>query len=144
MVKKINFDMDGTIADLYGVTNWLEYLQSENAYPYGQAKPLVNLQALARRLNNLKKKGYEVNIVSWLAKNGTSQYNQEVTKTKIKWLRKHLKSVTFDNIYIVPYGTPKHTISEGILFDDEEQNIKAWGKGGYYPEDIFKVLSTLN
>ena len=25
MMKAIYFDMDGTIADLYGVENWLEY-----------------------------------------------------------------------------------------------------------------------
>lgn len=144
MEKIINFDMDGTIADLYGVANWLEYLQNDDAYPYGQARPLINLQALARRLNNLRRKGYKINIITWLAKNSNKEYEEQVTKTKMKWLRKHLKSVQFDNVYILPYGTPKHTISTGILFDDEEKNIKEWGKGGYYPEDIFKVLSTLN
>mgnify|MGYP003560240319 CR=1 FL=1 len=28
-VKMVCFDMDGTIADLYGVDNWLEYLENE-------------------------------------------------------------------------------------------------------------------
>ena len=27
-------DMDGTIANLYGVENWLEYLINEDAFPY--------------------------------------------------------------------------------------------------------------
>lgn len=30
--KTINFDMDGTIADLYGVENWLEYLQAGDSF----------------------------------------------------------------------------------------------------------------
>lgn len=37
---KICFDMDGTIADLYGVENWFEYLTAENVKPYKIAKPL--------------------------------------------------------------------------------------------------------
>ena len=40
----INFDMDGTIADLYGVENWLEYLIAENTFPYANARPLLHLQ----------------------------------------------------------------------------------------------------
>ena len=39
MVKAINFDMDGTLADFYGVDGWLEYLVNKNAYPYATAKP---------------------------------------------------------------------------------------------------------
>ena len=29
----IYFDMDGTIANLYGVESWLDFLQKEDAYP---------------------------------------------------------------------------------------------------------------
>ena len=56
----INFDMDGTIADLYGVENWLDYLIAEDAFPYETAEPLLRLSALARRLNNLQKNGYNL------------------------------------------------------------------------------------
>ena len=54
---KINFDMDGTIADLYGVSNWLEDLLHEDVRPYVEARPLINLQALARVLNRLIRAG---------------------------------------------------------------------------------------
>ena len=40
-MKKIWFDMDGTIADLYGVENWLDYLLNGDAFPYKAAAPLV-------------------------------------------------------------------------------------------------------
>ena len=39
----INFDMDGTIADLYGVENWLDYLIAEDTTPYTEAEPLLRL-----------------------------------------------------------------------------------------------------
>ena len=63
----INFDMDGTIADLYGVDNWLEYLINENPYPYANAEPLLRLSALARKLNALQRNGYDLAIISWLS-----------------------------------------------------------------------------
>ena len=53
--REINFDMDGTIADLYGVEGWLDYLMNKDVTPYANAKALVNLSALARVLNRLQK-----------------------------------------------------------------------------------------
>ena len=138
--KIINFDMDGTIADLYGVDDWLNDLINGDTRPYDIAKPLVNMSALARVLNGLQKKGYIINIISWTSKNGTVEYNERVRVAKLKWLAKHLKSVKFNNVYIVPYGTPKHEISSGILFDDEKPNRDKWGVGAYDVNDILRVL----
>lgn len=143
MEKIINFDLDGTIANLYGVDNWLDYLINSDTYPYAVAKPLVNMNLLARLLNKLSKKGYLINIISWTSKSGTPEYNEAVKQVKIKWLKTHLKSVNFDNIYIVPYGTPKHTISSGILFDDEKQNRDNWGVGAFDESQIFEVLKAI-
>ena len=42
--KEIWLDMDGTIVDLYGVDNWLEYIKAEDEKPYKIAKPLVNME----------------------------------------------------------------------------------------------------
>ena len=63
MNKAIFFDMDGTIADLYGVDGWLADLRAERVRPYAEARPLVNLSRLARRLNRLAAAGYSVNIL---------------------------------------------------------------------------------
>ena len=142
--KKIYFDMDGTIADLYGVEGWLTDLIAENTRPYALAKPMVNMSRLARRLNTLQRAGYEIGIISWLSKNGTDEYNRQVTETKIAWLRAHLASVEFNEIHIVKYGTPKQTLGKGILFDDELPNREKWGEGAYEPKDIFKILGGLN
>jgi hypothetical protein len=139
-MRAINLDMDGTIADLYGVQDWLSYLIAKDTTPYRVAKPLVNLNVLARRLNTLQKKGYEINIISWLSKTSDKEFDVAVTRTKIAWLRKHLPSVKWDNINIVPYGTPKSTCGSDILFDDEENNRKEW-KGKAY--DVNNILDEL-
>ena len=55
---RINFDMDGTIANFYGVENWLDYLKAEDTKPYEIAKPLFNFSAFARLLNKAKRNGY--------------------------------------------------------------------------------------
>ena len=141
MTKAINFDMDGTLCDFYGVENWLEYLVARDATPYAVAKPLLNLSALARRLNRLQREGYEINIISWLAKNSTAEFDAVVTKTKKAWLAKHLPSVHWDNVTIVAYGIDKSTLGNGILFDDEEPNRKMWGKGAYDVDNILGILS---
>ena len=144
MVRESNFDMDGTLCDFYGIENWLQYLIERNPFPYENAKPLVNMSALARRLNSLQRKGYKVNVISWLAKNSTADFDAVVTVAKVKWLRKHLPSVHWDNINIVGYGTPKNTIGCGILFDDEEPNRKMWGEGAYDAHNILGVLKEIS
>ena len=143
MKKEIWFDMDGTIADLYGVEGWLDMLLNENARPYEIAKPLVNMRELAKVLNRLIKKGWEIGVISWLAKNGTNDYNKKVANAKMKWLAKHLKSVKFAKIDIVEYGTPKQINRNGILFDDEKQNRENRLGIAYNVENIIQVLREL-
>lgn len=138
----IYFDMDGTIADFYGVDGWLDYLIAGDATPYRVAKPLINLNSLARILNRLQNEGYKIGIISWLSKNGTPDYNKEVTVTKEKWLKKHLKSVNWDVIHIVEYGTPKYSFAteNDILFDDELKNRQDWIGTAF---DVDRIIETL-
>lgn len=143
MTKAIWFDMDGTIADLYGVEGWLADLIAENTRPYAEAKPLVNMNSLARILNRLAKEGYTINIISWTSKGGTEEYNARVAEVKKAWLKKHLKSVLFDKIDIVPYGTNKSENRNGILFDDEEGNRNAWTETAYNVDNILETLRAI-
>lgn len=122
----INFDMDGTLVDLYGIDNWLDLLTAESTIPYETAKPLLNFSTLARLLNKLISNGVEVNIISWTSRNASEDYKERITLAKENYLKKHLPSVHFTNIYIVDYGSPKENYSKGILFDDEEKNRKNW------------------
>jgi len=146
MKATIFFDMDGTIADLYGVPNWLDYLMSGDAYPYEAARPLVQLNVLARYLNRLQKAGYKIGIISWLAKCDNDDYHVQVTAAKVNWLHKHLPSVHFDEIHIVAYGTAKesfaHTTAD-ILFDDEQPNREHWTGRAFNVDSILETLKTL-
>jgi len=144
--KAIYFDMDGTIADLYGVKGWLDMLRSYDPTPYELAPALLHLSHLARLLNQLQRKGYKLGIVSWLSKGSNIEYDKAVTNAKLKWLNKHLKSVTFDEIHIVSYGTPKSSIvniPQGILFDDEEKNRTEWKGKAYNVNNIIDTLKAI-
>lgn len=146
MEKAIYFDMDGTIANLYGVENWLPKLRAYDASPYMDAVPMVRLSALAKRLNNLQKQGYVVGIVSWLSKDPNPAYGEAVTTAKRAWLAKHLPSVDWDEIHIVPYGTPKASVVDfpmGVLFDDEKPNREAWNGEAFDVDSILEILRTL-
>ena len=126
MLKVINFDMDGTLFDLYGVENWLPKLRAGDASPYRDASPMVNFSELEIVLAKLQARGWKINIVSWLAKGSDSDYDAKVTQAKIDSIRNHFPHFWFNNVHIVPYGTPKYEIEQGVLFDDEIQNRIDW------------------
>lgn len=143
MTKAIYFDMDGTIANLYGVVGWLDCIINEYTKPYREAKALVNMRQLGKELNRLKQNGYTIGIISWLAKGATDEYNKRVTQAKRNWLARHLSAVQFDEVHIVEYGTPKQTLGNGILFDDEEPNRMNWIGKAYDVNDIIETLKAI-
>ena len=142
MTTTIYFDMDGTIADLYSVPNLLPLLRAYDPKPYAEAKPLVNLNSLARILNRLQRQGFRIGIISWLSKTSTPEYDAKVTASKEKWLAKHLSSVDFDEIHIVPHGTPKQNFATAndILFDDEAKNRENWIGKAFDVDSIIEIL----
>ena len=140
------FDMDGTLADLYGIENWLEYIINSDPFPFYQAKPLLSLSLLARKLNQLQKKGNEIGIITWLPKNSTEEYKKEVTKAKLFWLKKYLPSINFNEIIIVDYGTPKKNYcksKEDWLFDDEINNRNNWDGYAFEVNNILTALKAI-
>ena len=147
MEKAIYFDMDGTIADLYGQKDWLKNLRAEKTAPYEKARPMVDMKALKTALNNLREKGYKLGIITWLAKDSTLEYKQATRVAKIDWLDKHFGVGYFDKIHMVQYGTPKHkvaTIKNALLFDDNEEVRQTWNIGTAHNEkNILATLRTL-
>ena len=123
-MRKIYLDMDGTIADLYGVENWLEDLIAGNERPYREAERLVEEEELAELVAD----GYELAIVSWLAKNSNKEYDRKVRNAKREWLKANYPNIKFTEIHIVKYGTPKSRVvnEKGLLVDDEIPNRREW------------------
>ena len=132
MNKALVFDMDGTIANLYGVEGWLEMLRSEDATPYEVAAPIYAPFALNAVLYALKNKGWKIIITTWLAKGSTKEYDNKVRTAKKNWLER--MGFPYDEIHLVKYGTTKAncTRKQGgfqILIDDNEQVRKGWKLG---------------
>lgn len=127
-VRSIYFDMDGTIADLYSVPDWLPKLRAFDPSPYEEASPLVNMDELNDAIKSLQRAGWHVGVVSWLAKNPNDHYSRAVATSKRLWLMRHLP--TIDEINLVSYGVAKQTAvankHNSILVDDEPQNLRAW------------------
>lgn len=132
MTKTLVFDMDGTIADLYGVENWLADLRAENPRPYVEAKPLYNMDILNSLIKLLKAEGWGVVVTTWLAKDSTKEYDRLVREAKLAWLEKY--NFPYDEIHLVKYGTTKAncTRKKGglqILVDDNEKVRAGWNLG---------------
>lgn len=140
------FDMDGTLNRFYDVPDWLPKLRSSDPSPYAEAAVNLNMSLMARYLNKLQKLGYQIGIISWLAMNSTSEYDEAVEAIKREWLENHLHSVSFDFIYITEYGIPKQSFKnsdDDILFDDNETIRNDWGNESYEPSEILSVLKSL-
>lgn len=124
------FDMDGTIANLYGVENWLQLLRAEDPTPYAVAEPLVDMQELGHLLTLLKATGdFRISVVTWGSMNGSNEYTREVKKVKKEWLKKY--DFPFDEIHCIKYGTPKTNFINPnddctILWDDNTSIRKEW------------------
>lgn len=123
MRKRIIFDMDGTIADLYGVEHWLEKLQAQSPFPYLEAKPLCNMKELSSIITKLRNRGHEVIIVSWLSKDSTEYYKTLTRRAKREWLKQY--NFFCDEVHLVQYGTSKAKFRDktcyNILIDDDKK-----------------------
>ena len=132
MKKMIVFDMDGTIADLYGVKGWLDDLQAEKTRPYDEAEPMYNMEELVDLLNRLREIGWMIAVTTWLAKDATKEYNKAVTKKKKAWLARY--NFPYDEIHCVKYGRTKadctrHKADFQILIDDNKKVRDGWTLG---------------
>lgn len=134
MAKMICFDMDGTIADLYGVNGWLEKLRNEDPTPYMNAAPMWDMAKLRDVLLRLSEIGWEIRVISWLSKGASPEYNKEVRQAKREWLRRH--NFPMDKAHFVAYGTTKansvRKAANGeicILVDDNSKVREGWTLG---------------
>lgn len=147
-MKVIVFDMDGTIADLYGYPNWLKALRNEDETPYSGCKPLVDMRELYKVLMALKKVGYRIVVTSWLSKDSSKEYKSKVRKAKKDWLI--TRGFPYDEVHLVQYGTTKADCTRKlggfqILVDDNEKVLKGWHLGATInaKSDIIKALYRL-
>lgn len=149
MIKEIVFDMDGTIADLYGVENWLEMLRASDPTPYEIAEPLTDMEELVNLLAQCRVIGIEISVVTWLSKVSTPDYDKAVREAKREWLNNH--DFPFDHFHGVKYGTPKHQVVKrelpengtALIFDDDARVRNAWTLGEAVDPTKEGIIETL-
>jgi hypothetical protein len=148
MNKTLVFDMDGTIADFYGVDGWLDDLHNEDTRPYEIAKPLYDMVVFNALLNVLREMGWRIAITTWLANGSTKEFEDRTRKAKIEWLKKY--NFEYDEIHLVRYGTTKanctrHLKGYQILIDDNAKIRQGWNLGSTIDanENILKKLADL-
>lgn len=147
--KMICFDMDGTIADLYAVPNWLEKLYNEDPSPYRDAKPMWDMDALRQALLKAIEKGWEVRVITWLAANSSPEYKKAVTAAKKEWLARY--KFPAHKCHCVAYGTTKAKCVRRafyeppfILFDDNAKIRDGWNLGDAIDPREVDIIEYIN
>lgn len=152
MVKMICFDMDGTIADLYGVDNWLAKLRAEDASAYTEAVAMWDMEELNSVLRALQNKGIEIRVITWLSKDSSEEFKIATRKAKREWLEK--VNFPFDKFHGIQYGATKAdsirnslaSNETAILIDDNDKVRNGWSLGKTInptTENIIEVLKKL-
>jgi len=147
-MKVLVFDMDGTIANLYGVDGWLDCLMAEDTRPYTEARPFYDMFAMMEVLNELKNDGWRVVVTTWLAKDATKEYNKAVRKAKLEWLERF--GFPYDELHMVKYGTTKADCTRKlggyqILIDDNAKIRNGWTLGAIFDanKNVYEFLKNL-
>ena len=137
---KVYLDMDGTVADLYQVPEWLPQILAEDTAPYESALPLPLLQ----EIHKIPREA--LGVITWGCKDSSREFLLETEEAKLEWLFRNgiLPSVA----WVVPYGTPKYKFAApgDILVDDEETNRMEWQENigsAYTPEEFTEILRAL-
>jgi hypothetical protein len=131
-MKTIYFDMDGTIANLYGFNDWLPLLRAENTSPYENCEPFPYIQEIIDAVKLAINSGYNVGVITWGSIAASAEYNNLTNTAKRKWLKKIGFPFNKNDYHFLPYGVPKHSIGDDsdILIDDNSEVCKDWHNVG--------------
>ena len=129
MARKILFDLDGTVADLYGTENWLELLLNETKGLFRNLKVMHDKSRLNSIVDQLIENGDTIEVVTWTPKNVSREYINIVEQEKKEWVKEHLPQI--EKIHCLDYGTPKQKanfqkVKKLILVDDNSEVNKMW------------------
>ena len=129
MSKKIYFDCDGTLYDLYSISNWLDKLRNEEEGVFTENLFMGNYTEFLKEISRLFAAGYDFGVITWLPMGASPEYEEICRQEKIKWIKEYLPFV--HDINITSYGIPKQNAikkrsKQMILIDDNLEVCKMW------------------
>lgn len=134
MKKQIVYlDMDGTIANLYGIENWLDGLRQEKNGLFLNCDILVSQEKL---FSIFPQEIFDIRILSMTPKDATKEYCETVKQEKNLWLDKHFPALK-KRIYL-KYGHNKNlkNSKNAILVDDNEMIRNTWNGLALNPKGL--------
>lgn len=134
MKTNVYLDMDGTIADLYSIENWLPRLRNEDSKIFLECKPMITEEKL---FQIFPENEYLIKILTMTPKDCTNEYHENVKEQKAKWLQKYFPKLS-NQIYM-HYGFNKNLKNSAgaILVDDSEPIRKSWKGTALNPAELW-------
>lgn len=126
MNKVVYFDMDGTIADLYGVSNCFKRLDNMDATVYSEAKPIDKYINMLKEFHTM---GYKVIILSALGMVSSKRFDKDTIRNKGIWLDTYVGKEYIDERIYIPNTKHKELyqlFGKGILVDDDDRVLMNW------------------
>lgn len=135
MSIKVVMDLDGTVYDLYGKSDWLETLRAERTgafTAYGENNgflPEINVKKFYEIVNTLLEMGVQFCVTTWLPMQASPEYEEVCRAEKLEWVKQYMPFVTEFNC--VSYGIPKQNCiqkraSRMYLIDDNAEVRETW------------------
>lgn len=149
MKRTLYFDMDGTIADLYGSDEWLHKIQMREQV-FTDLEQMSWFEEAKELIKSLKFVGWNIEVITWLPMNASQEYKDLSIEGKMAWIDTNAKGI-FDKINLVDYGTPKQIFADygniSYLFDDNEEVRQEWEAStvgeAFDAKDMIRVLRML-
>lgn len=145
-MNAIFFDMDGTIAELYKVKDWLPALRSYDWSVYDRCLPRAHYERINDAIEALIENGWQVGVITWASKGiGWGRELDAITETKFEWLCRFFPALADGRFACLPYGYDKAQFVEEMgdayeniyLVDDNKEVRAEWRKHG----ENFKTIN---
>ena len=138
-MKSIWFDMDGTIAELYKVDNWLMKLRTNDWSVYSECAPRAHANRIRNAVRALVADGWQVGVITWASKGiDWGKDLDAIAEVKHEWLCQFFPEIADGKFACIPYGYSKakyltemgSNYSLAYLVDDNKEVRADWRKFG--------------
>lgn len=138
-MNSIWFDMDGTIAELYKVKDWLPALRSNDWSVYDRCLPRAHFERINAAIEALVENGWQVGVITWASKGVEWGEDLEaIADVKFNWLCQFFPEIADGKFACIPYGYSKAQFLEEMgdgyslayLVDDNKEVRAEWRTHG--------------